>query len=179
MYISAKFIAKHHLPLTQLSQTILPRNVDGTPNKKGAIRHAAILQMEMGDGHRERIHFLVTEIGDHEMLLGTDWLKAHNPSIDWATNRICMDRCPSICWEQQTPEPILAMLLPTCDWETQVSDNLGFEYTIVDAVQRMADHQTKFEEFSTRICRTSVSTSLAMHETKTLEEIPPEYHKYR
>jgi hypothetical protein len=61
---------------------IYPHNVDGTPNRNGAICHPAILQMEMGDDHREQVMFLVTDTGNHDILLGTDWLKAHNPNID-------------------------------------------------------------------------------------------------
>jgi len=33
--------------------------------------------MEMGDNHRERIMFLVTDTGNYDILLGTDWLRAH------------------------------------------------------------------------------------------------------
>jgi len=97
IYINANYVKKHQFPLQDLKTPIYPRNVDGTPNKNGAIRHPAILQMEMGDNHRERIMFLVTDIGNHDILLGTDWLKAHNPNIDWAKNVIHMDQCPPLC----------------------------------------------------------------------------------
>jgi hypothetical protein len=53
IYINANYIKKHHFPLQELGMPIYPRNVDRTPNKNGAIRHTAILRMEMGDNHRE------------------------------------------------------------------------------------------------------------------------------
>ena len=43
IYINAKYVKKHQLPLQDLKMPIYPCNVDGTPNRNGAIRHAAIL----------------------------------------------------------------------------------------------------------------------------------------
>jgi hypothetical protein len=43
VYINAAYVKKHQLPLQDLKMPIYPRNVDGTPNRNGAIRHAAIL----------------------------------------------------------------------------------------------------------------------------------------
>jgi hypothetical protein len=91
IYINANYVKKHQLPLQDLRIPIYPHNIDGTPNKNGAIHHAAILQMEMSDNHKEQIMFLVTDTGNHDILLGTDWLKAHNPNIDWAKNLIHID----------------------------------------------------------------------------------------
>jgi hypothetical protein len=82
IYINANYVKKHQLPLQDLRIPIYPHNVDGTPNKNGAIHHAVILQMEMGDDHKEQIMFLVTDTGNHNILLGMDWLKVHNPNID-------------------------------------------------------------------------------------------------
>jgi hypothetical protein len=83
IYINANYVKKHQFPLQDLRIPIYPRNVDGTPNKNGAIHHATILRMEMGDNYREQIMFLVTDTGNHDILLGMDWLRAHNPNIDW------------------------------------------------------------------------------------------------
>jgi len=43
IYINANYVKKHQFPLQELGMPIYPRNVDGTPNKNSAIRHAAIL----------------------------------------------------------------------------------------------------------------------------------------
>jgi len=94
IYINANYVKKHQLSLQDLRILIYPHNIDRTPNKNGAICHAAILQMEMGNDHKERIMFLVMDTGNHDILLGMDWVKAHNPNIDWARNVIHMDQCP-------------------------------------------------------------------------------------
>jgi hypothetical protein len=38
--------------------------------------------MEMGEVHMEEAHLLITDTGNHNVLLGTSWLKVYNPSID-------------------------------------------------------------------------------------------------
>jgi hypothetical protein len=38
--------------------------------------------MEIGTKHQEDIEVAITNTENHDLLLGTDWLKAHNPSID-------------------------------------------------------------------------------------------------
>ncbi|EGN93314.1 hypothetical protein SERLA73DRAFT_17691, partial [Serpula lacrymans var. lacrymans S7.3] len=55
---------------------------DGTLNKNGAINEFVILLMEI-DGHVEKIHLAVTNLGNGKMFLGHEWLNKHNPKIDW------------------------------------------------------------------------------------------------
>ena len=55
------------------------------------------LQLQVGD-HIERIDLGVTNLGKTEIFLGHDWLKLHNPLIDWQTGLIEFTRCPSSCY---------------------------------------------------------------------------------
>ena len=50
--------------------------------------------MEMADKHQETMEIAITDMGKHNILLGTDWLKTHNPSIDWKTAKLVLDHCP-------------------------------------------------------------------------------------
>ena len=50
-----------------------------------------------GRKHNETNRFYLAPIDNFEIILGTDWLKEHNPSINWATNRLYMTRCPIKC----------------------------------------------------------------------------------
>jgi len=43
IYCNTSFIKKYSLPTYDIELLVYPRNVDGTLNKQGAIRHAAIL----------------------------------------------------------------------------------------------------------------------------------------
>ena len=57
-------------------------NVDGTHNKSGAIKHYVDLQVRCGDRIKE-MQFLVTNIGEDELVLGYPWLAAFQPKINW------------------------------------------------------------------------------------------------
>jgi len=54
--------------MSTLAKPIYPRNVDGTLNKQGPIPHTAILQMEMGEEHKETTEMAVTNIGRHDIV---------------------------------------------------------------------------------------------------------------
>jgi hypothetical protein len=80
--------------------------------------------MEMGTRHQEYIEVAITNTGNHDLLLGTDWLKAHNPSIDWTWNKLLLNRCSKACFPTTTQreDPTLGHLLPSLDWEEQYDD---------------------------------------------------------
>ncbi len=44
-------------------------------------------------GHTERIDLAVTNLGRQDIYLGHDWLKHHNPSVNWKTQSILFGRC--------------------------------------------------------------------------------------
>ncbi|GJF00541.1 hypothetical protein PsYK624_168340 [Phanerochaete sordida] len=41
--------------------------------------------------------FAVTNLGKSPMFIGYEWLKHHNPSIDWRGGKLVFDRCPDDC----------------------------------------------------------------------------------
>ena len=149
LYCNTKFIQKHQLPLEPLTMPVYPRNVDGSLNKEGAIHHAAILRMEMGDKHQELAECLVTDIGDNDLLLGTDWLRVHNPSINRSTNHLALDQCPPCCFKANNGTPCIAHLLPTFEWEPQIDDDLDRYGDSIEASQRLMAH---LETFDPHIC---------------------------
>jgi hypothetical protein len=58
-------------------------NIDGTPNKQGAIHFYTILEVQTGDQCKQMAFFL-TELGGQNMILGYPWFLAIQPQIDWA-----------------------------------------------------------------------------------------------
>jgi hypothetical protein len=119
--------------------------------------------------------FLVTDIGNHNIFLGTDWLKAHNPNINWAMNQIQMDQYPSLCKPCHTPGPTIAYLLPTYEWEMQIDDDIDVAINSIDVSQHIMAHM---EQQMLEIARIMVSTTLAMRKQTLLSEIPPEFAWY-
>jgi hypothetical protein len=51
IYCNKTFIDKHKIPTHALEHPVYAWNINGTLNKHGIIRHAAILRMEMGTKH--------------------------------------------------------------------------------------------------------------------------------
>ncbi len=72
------------------------RNADGSLNAGGSISHFVPLQLQIED-HLESIQLLVTDIGNHDVFLGHDWLAHHNPSIHWKNKSVEFSRCPQEC----------------------------------------------------------------------------------
>ena len=84
-------------------------NADGTLNANGSIEGYTQLQ-EFIEDHSEQIELAVTNLGNTDIFLGLDWLRFHNPLIDWSHSTVVFDRCPDKCgyspwW--QNPENLL------------------------------------------------------------------------
>ena len=87
------------LQLSKLVKPVPVLNVDGTRNQEGDITHYVLLTVGVGK-HAEKLWCAVTCLGKVPLILGHDWLKKHNPDIDWTTGDIKLSRCPP--WVQVT-----------------------------------------------------------------------------
>jgi len=146
IYCNTSFIRKYGIPVYDIDRPVYPRNIDGTLNKQGAIHHAAILQKGMGVRHWKNIEVAITNTGQHEILLGTDWLKAYNPSIDWSMNNMHFDRCPPQCHPIEPQDPTIGQFLLIDAWETQNDDYLNYTDHGTDASQRIVAHKAHYLE---------------------------------
>ena len=80
-------------------------NIDGTQNKAGTIKLYSDLLVKTGQ-HQKIMRFLVTDLGEDELVLGYPWLVAFNPRIDWKN---------SVLHEEMQP-----LVIKTLDVTTQV-----------------------------------------------------------
>uniref|UniRef100_A0A0W0F1F9 Putative reverse transcriptase-rnase h-integrase n=1 Tax=Moniliophthora roreri TaxID=221103 RepID=A0A0W0F1F9_MONRR len=71
----------------QLPEKIKVFNVDGTANKTAWITHVVELEFRIA-GKEFRENFMISGIGDEEMILRLPWLQYHNPRINWETGEI-------------------------------------------------------------------------------------------
>src|ERR1700720_2188698 len=89
-------------------------NADGTLNSGGTIKEFVQMKMVIQD-HVEKIDFAITGLGSKVAFIGHDWLKRHNPTINWRKVVLLFDRCPKDCeyihtmedlehWEQDQQE---------------------------------------------------------------------------
>ena len=70
IYCNTSFIEKHLIPTHAIDRPVYPFNVDGTINKNGAMRHAAILRMGMhiDQDHWETAKAAITNLGQTEII---------------------------------------------------------------------------------------------------------------
>ncbi|GLB40101.1 hypothetical protein LshimejAT787_0706110 [Lyophyllum shimeji] len=87
LFLHIRFVREHGLTIRTLSQPISINNVDGTANAAGAITEVVDLVLRY-NGHSEHVVFVVTDLGEQDMILGYTWLKEHNPEIDWAAGTV-------------------------------------------------------------------------------------------
>ena len=71
-------------------------NADGTLNADRSIDGFIEARMTIGD-HSEKIELAVTNLGSTDIFLGLDWLRHHNPTIDWSESTLLFDKCPPEC----------------------------------------------------------------------------------
>jgi hypothetical protein len=69
-------------------------NADGGRNKLGDISGYVDLEMKFGD-HKEKMRLYATSLGQERIIIGHDWLRKHNPDINWETGDVTMSRCPT------------------------------------------------------------------------------------
>ncbi|KAF5362768.1 hypothetical protein D9758_011724 [Tetrapyrgos nigripes] len=106
--INSQFAQRNQLTLLPIKNPFPVRNVDSSENTMGWVREYTIqnLRIYSRDNkayHEEQAEFYVTDIGDHDIILGTDWLEEHNPDIDWSDSWVDMTRCPETCITAKPP----------------------------------------------------------------------------
>ena len=107
-------------------------NANGTLNEAGAIEGFVKVRMVL-DNHAEVIELAVTNLGKKNIFLGLDWLRYHNPSIDWDKSTLTFDCCPDKCGylpifitpeDDSATQPLLEKgeRLFMLDWEGYISN---------------------------------------------------------
>ncbi|ESK82137.1 reverse transcriptase-rnase h-integrase [Moniliophthora roreri MCA 2997] len=86
-FISTKLAQTLGRKWTWIPEKIKVFNVDGTANKTAWITHVVELEFNMA-GREFWENFMISDIGDEEMILGLPWLRYHNPTINWETGEI-------------------------------------------------------------------------------------------
>ena len=129
-------------------------NMDGSINSARSIREFMIVKMRIGD-HSKQIAMAMSNVSIHPIFLGYDWLRKHNPQIDWKVKTLQFT-----CENEHTP----GLLDPEIN-DKEVEPERLF----------MIDYEY-FRNLSTDIAIAAGESK----QTKTFEEIVPEaYHEYK
>jgi hypothetical protein len=95
-FIDIEWAKLNNVPMHPLTKLIPVHNVDGSTNDAGMITDIAdvILRYE---NHSECTQLAVTRLGKQSLILGYNWLRNHNPEINWQTKDVKMSHCPVQC----------------------------------------------------------------------------------
>ena len=167
--INASFVKHNKINTKKYPRPIPVYNADGSLNSGGSITEYVELLLEIGQ-HVEILQFAVSNLGKTEIFIGHEWLKLHNPSIDWAKSTLKFDRCPVRC------EPLGG-------WEDPESDDPESEDPEIEEGDRilMVDmhREIQIRTFQTKSSKVSEQQS-KKGPSKTFEEaVPGKYHDFK
>jgi len=94
--IDRDFVRSKGMNTQTLSHNIPIFNVDSSPNEAGQISEVVDVVLYYKT-HSERMLLAVSGLEKQSLILGYDWLKDHNPRIDWEKEEVEMTRCPLRC----------------------------------------------------------------------------------
>jgi len=94
--IDRDFVHAKGMNTQTLSHNISVVNVDGSPNEAGQISEVVDIVLRYKT-HSERMLLAVSGLRKQNLILGYDWLKDHNPKINWEKGEVEMTRCPLRC----------------------------------------------------------------------------------
>jgi len=97
-FIDRDFVCSKGMNTRTLSRNIPVFNVDGSPNEAGQISEVVDVVLWYKT-HSKRMLLAVSGLGKQSLILGYDWLKDHNPKIDWEKGEVEMTHCPLQCEE--------------------------------------------------------------------------------
>jgi len=90
--ISKKFVKENNLDTHKLPFPITCYNANSFTNKDRSVTEVIKMNMTIGN-HQELIQLLVTNLGNHDLFLGYNWLQKHNLSINWKDSLISLQNC--------------------------------------------------------------------------------------
>jgi len=100
-FINRDFVRSKGMNTRTLSCNILVFNIDGSPNEAGQISKVVDVVLWYKT-YSERILLAVSGLGKQNLILGYDWLKDHNPKIDWEKGEVKMTCCLLRCEGEHT-----------------------------------------------------------------------------
>jgi len=97
--IDRDFVCSKGMNTQTLLHNILVFNVNGSSNKTRQISKVVDVVF-CYKTHSKRILLAVSGLGKQNLILGYDWLKDHNPKIDWEKEEVKITHCPLYCEEE-------------------------------------------------------------------------------
>jgi len=106
--------------------------VDGTHNQDGAISHFTDLQVRTGT-ETKTLHFLITNLGRDEVILGYPWLTAFEPIIHWRDATLDKKYQPVVISSIKPDKAQIATTMTEEEWE-EINQESEEPYTMLRKV---------------------------------------------
>jgi len=100
-FMSLAFIKRMRIGVRPLQKPRKIWNIDNMENKAGSITHYTDLNVETKHTHRN-MRFLVTNIGNEDIVLGYPWLATFEPQFDW-TNAVINEQALPVVLQSVNP----------------------------------------------------------------------------
>jgi hypothetical protein len=89
-------------------------NIDGTTNRAGQLTSFVDLEVRTGN-KEEKMRFLVTDLGNEDLILGYPWLATFEPQFNWRNSVVDTAHLPiivrSLDWRKGRFRPIVARMV--------------------------------------------------------------------
>ena len=157
-FIHPQLIRRLALGTQKLEHSRKIWNIDGTNNKAGRITKYVDLSVQTGK-KQNNMRFLVTDLGQEDLILGYPWLATFEPKFSWADGTIDTENLP--------------IIVKSLNWETRLTKTTISRTTAEPiSTQERAQIVEELEEE----CFT-ISTRLAQeaHQYQQEVKIPEEY----
>lgn len=120
VFVHDRFVKKNRIPKKKLKEPIVLYNIDRSKNQLGSITHFVKMEMDIDD-HKHPQYMAVTNVGNEDIVIGVDWMKTHNPNIDWTKGLLALDRCQA---DHTHPKSALVSSLPKQKRTISVEDTV-------------------------------------------------------
>src|SRR5712671_6759266 len=78
-------------------------NVDGSTNKQGDLKFYSDLIVRTGTT-KKNMRFFLSDLGNHQLILGYPWFAAYQPKVDWARGWIDVSQLPIVVSTPDAPK---------------------------------------------------------------------------
>jgi len=95
-FINRDFVCSKGMNTWTLSCNIPVFNIDGSPNEAEQISEVVDVVLQYKT-HSERMLLAIFGLGKQNLILSYNWLKDHNPKIDWEKGEVEMSYCSLQC----------------------------------------------------------------------------------
>ena len=172
-FIHPKLVARLGLGVQALEQPRKIWNIDGTTNHAGQLTQFVDLEVRTGN-KEEKMRFLVTDLGNEDLILGYPWLATFEPQFRWRDSVIDTTYLPivirSLDWRKARFRPTVAKVVASRRIASATLPRLSNE----EKLAILHD----LEEVDSRV--RGISTDLAANagQYTARVEIPVQYQKY-